>query len=496
MTRRVGLRTDSNPIDATERRRMGREYLARRNQEMLDRQRRSIPVTDGSEITEKPAVSANDNVLDEASSPVKKSFNGRTQSISSFDDMVNSDGTLKAADDEKALLPDLPSPPTAEPKSPGRALLETEISDNAQDSSPRGPALNGFMSGMRFANPFGDEFEFHDRSATPKPPVPPKVALDTDERSSTPTVPGAYSGSPAETRADSPGLDDLSFEEQLARALSLSSAESEAQARAFREQQEEQDPDLAQAILASLRHAEEEARRASDRNTLRNPHVEHVDAPLVDISTETSPMTPITPAGNAATGLHRDMMGLEHGFAMHPCRALSVASDDLYCVSPRPLAAQPTLLSEEVALTLAGTGVSADVRSPSLQSSATWETGNHSETFSITPPLVDRPRELINIGEETDLDTASRAESVGFQTDSDADEFASMSGAESVSLSGRRSVAPSEGSVIEVEDIDMESVDSDDDDDGIRTPGSWTDVGSDVGESERSSSEAGDVVRV
>jgi len=178
------------------------------------------------------------------------------------------------------------------------------------------------------------------------------------------------------------------------------------------------------------------------------------------------------------------MLFLEPSTSETPAKALSVASDDLYSVSPRPGRAQPANYPS-----LPFDPVREDVKLPERDAPS-------SSVHSPSTLAAATPERLIDVDEdESETRSESRAhstatESFGFHTDSDTDEFASLPGTEAPSetRSGHRSQSSERSSVVEVEDIDIESMDSDDD--GIRTPGSWTDVGSDAGESQRSGSDS------
>jgi len=200
-----------------------------------------------------------------------------------FDKLVDETGSLRPSvveeDNEKIL--ELPSPPTTEPKSFGkRKIAITESVDPEPEVAIPARQPSGFNTGSRWANPFGDEFELEESGAgstTPKasepaPAIPPKIALDP-EISLPPPYSKRNSKQPEqdlrgalreqieeETRVEdisrnnlSSSRDNLSFEEQLARALSLSTADEEKKQReTARFRQEEEDRDLAAAIAASL----------------------------------------------------------------------------------------------------------------------------------------------------------------------------------------------------------------------------------------------------
>ncbi|CAC9890173.1 unnamed protein product, partial [Aureobasidium pullulans] len=185
-----------SPDEAEERRRLGREYLAKRNQEMLDLKERQKMRRSTSDLSEK------------------------TPPSPTFDQLVNVDGSLKMNEkdsqdsqqeeeefNEKTL--DLPSVPTDEPKSLRSIPIQEAVMETA------------FNTGSRYANPFGDEFELSgtldSRSPTPKPPVPPKIAIeDTDsvcKLSVTQKEPSIRQIPVSDPEESVP--DNLSYEEQL-----------------------------------------------------------------------------------------------------------------------------------------------------------------------------------------------------------------------------------------------------------------------------------------
>lgn len=152
--RRIPVKGPADPDEAEERRRKGREYLAKRNQQMYELQeRRKSAKADGTATPPTPT---------------------------SFDAMVDGEGKLKIPEFDK----ELPSPPTAEPLPDHVRAEMREVERNLMQPLLAGEssaAASGWTLGSRLANPFSDEYAF-DRSDTPKPPVPPKVALDSEEQ--------------------------------------------------------------------------------------------------------------------------------------------------------------------------------------------------------------------------------------------------------------------------------------------------------------------------
>ena len=406
VTRRLEMSSSQTAVDLAERRRLGREYLARRNQDMLNRQssRRSIPI-DGPE---------SDTVLDEKT-PVEE--NAMSPSTT-FDQLVNEDGTLT----EK------------------RPIVTTE---------------KAFEAGSRYGNPFGDEFEMSETvhaEQPSKPPVPPKIALDK-----APAVTIREEPVPREEIEED--LQNLSFEEQLARALSLSMNNNRINLSEQEVSSHQDDPDLAAAIYESLREAESSQARQSTKSSVSE---------LIKKSFE--PET----------------------------------DDELYYLSPQHTQAKLASQSQYDPVPQGATqdssspfqSFAAISGTPSTQSRNTTERSAFGEENLIDFDESHVQRSADVVSSTTDAETSSSleprsdAESSGFNSDSENDEFASLAPSE---ISRPHSVAQSEGSLIEVEDVDIDSMS---DDDGIRTPGSWTDVASQVGDSDRSESESDDAVRI
>ena len=395
ITRRNTIsQTPQSPDEAEERRRLGREYLAKRNQEMLDLREKQKMRRSTSELSQK------------------------TPPSPTFDQMVNVDGSLKP--DKKDTLEesgyfnektlDLPSVPTDEPKSLGKEVALLATAFNAS----------------RYANPFGDEFELSgtldSRSPTPKPPVPPKIAIDD-----THTLCGLSEEEPPIRRI--PILDhdeaipaNLSYEEQLVRAMSISLAESEEAARRTRVlEQEQRDKDFAAAVAASLADVET-TRQKEQQQQQQQQHNEQ----LINLTPDPPVSVPITS---------------------------ELTDDELYTVSPRP---QPRRVIP-VAL---GSMVMPAAYDPVHEAAAA--TTLHPQT----PLPAHTPTTATFSSPEFERDAISLS-----SASSSTDDFASAPA----------SVAASEMSLIDFGEV--ESVDSGDESepDGVLTPGSWTDVGSDVG---------------
>lgn len=500
VTRRLRNSTSHSSVDAEERRRLGREYLARKNQQMWQMKQKKAEAEKNGEAS---------TPLDEKSS--------------TFEDMVNSDGTLRADA--------LPSPPTEEPQLSEKKALEVESAAQAS-SQTLGSGISGLQAGSRYANPFGDEFELSepallDRSITPKPPVPPKIALQENEASNlgpsnlADLRSGSGSGVPPsiqsyqeqmrqlleanrerlrEARAEHlketrpQAQEDLSYEEQLARALSLSLAESEAAARSAREAN---DPDIAAAIAASLRE--------SAPSSPATPRLPAQAPPLVDLTP--SPPISVPSPSIQQNAYHRALSS--PATPPPPAAMLSPQhTDELYSLSPQYMRATPVRVSSP--LQSPHSPQSSQFHFQSSLSSP-FDHVHDDQSHTLSPATLSRNISAAT-SEAAGAGTGAETTSQGFATDSE-DEFASLSASHSsvqswdralpVSPRAAPSTSPSrgfaddsqqqrrgsgnesgtEGSIVQVEDLDMESVDSEDGD-GVLTPGSWTDVGSVADEGE------------
>ncbi|CAD0083908.1 unnamed protein product [Aureobasidium vineae] len=398
ISRRNGTsHTPQSPDEAEERRRLGRAYLAKRTQEMLD-------------LKEKQKMRRSTSGLSEKAPPSP-----------TFDQLVNVDGSLKSDEkdtqgegeefNEKTL--ELPSVPTDEPKS--------------LRSIPIQEAATAFNTGSRYANPFGDEFELSgtldSRSPTPKPPVPPKIAIeDTSKlrRLSVAQKEPSVRQIPVFDEEDTPA--NLSYEEQLVRAMSISLAESEEAARKARAlEQEQRDMDFADAVAASL---------ADYEKTRQKEMQEEQNNELINLTPD--------PPVSVPTYEYTD--------------------EELYTVSPRvqPRAIVPATIPGPIVIPAYDPVHEAAAVSPPQQQQSQTPLPPHTPTTAMfSSPEFER--------DAISLSSASSASST-------IDDFASAPG----------SVAASEMSLIDFGEV--ESVDSGDESepDGVLTPGSWTDVGSDV----------------
>ncbi|KAK4631806.1 hypothetical protein CLAFUR4_02924 [Fulvia fulva] len=484
--RRIPISGRVDSTEAEERRRKGREYLARRNQQMYElQQRRNAAKAAGTETPPSPT----------------------------FDTLVDDEGKLKTAtgEEERELFsPPMtqlqPHPIREEMRETDRSLTEPLL---AGESSSTG--ASGWNAGSCFANPFGDEYAL-EGSITPKPPVPPKIELDrvssppisVPEHAATPpiSVPGAYEALPTE---DSQQIDHsrLSYEEQLAIALSLSEQESTTNSATVRQSEPDNDDDaLLAAIAASLKDMDDQqAAHAIAHAEPSTPQDIPVTAePLVDL-------TPSTPPTRPRNSMWEGMFDPQLSPSREPLTlppssvARSEASDDLYSATPELTRARlahfdaqqmPAALSTTSSLPFdpvrdAATSSSQPVRDlmdASFYSAADVvsrpESARSQTLDRETPHLIDVDEEVPREGART---PTSRAHSSwGFQTDSDTDTFASISGP----ASRAQSLPRSETSTIEVidvaedSDVDMLSEEGD----GVATPDSWSEVGSRDAESD------------
>lgn len=479
--RRIPVRGPTDPDEVEERRRKGREYLARRNQQLYDLQQRRKAAA--------------------------KAAGAETPPTPSFDELVDSQGHLKGL----TLVNEKDSPaasqvdPLSEPVMQEMRQAERLLAQPMAQSSSAG--ASGWPWGSVLANPFADEYAI-ERSITPKPPVPPKIELDRvdpmpiEDRAPTlpVSVPGAYPFLPTTSQ---PGQqlnsEGMSFEEQLAIALSLSEQESSPRSDGGRAHEPEEDDDLKAAIAASLKDMNQgQASHPIVHLEAVTPRVRHADTkPLVDLSIF-PPSAPQLLGENWAEFFDSQFSptGETLPLVSQNTGAPSEASDELYRITPQLTKAR--LASHDSQQTLphqcadlssplpfdpvrdaAGVQPVPDVMDSSSQqpSSATL---HHDTTH-----LVNVSEDVPEAGQRTPRSYAHS--SMGFPTDSDSETWASASAPHSRATSRAASWPPrSDTSDIEVidlvedSDVDMLSEEGD----GVATPDSWSEVGSRDGESD------------
>ncbi|SMQ54459.1 unnamed protein product [Zymoseptoria tritici ST99CH_3D7] len=462
--RRIPIKGPSDPDEAEERRRKGREYLAQRNQQMYElQQRRKAGRAEGD----------------------------ATPRSSSFDSLVDSTGRLRTPDsEEEKELPALPSPPTNEPVSEAvRAEMKEVESNLSQPILNDAPSSSGWQLGSAFANPFGDEFEM-ERSITPKPPVPPKVALEhiPDPDISVPDDVASIVTedlTSIEPRPEPETIDhsNLSHEEQLAMALSLSEQDSPAHAASRGNAEQEH---VQAAIAASLKDQESRPSAA-------------VSQPLVDLS-------PSTPTLSPQRSEWEKMFDSTHSNdKSRVLPAQSEASDELYRITPQLTRARLAEFEAHDQMFKAGPSqlpfdpVRDAARSKPQTTQENMDASFYSAFDEVSAaPTVDRDNtQLVDVSDAPQdgmkTPTTQDHSSFGFQTNSDTETFASISQPASRAPSQPRS----EISGIEVIDV---AEDSDDDvlseDGGVTTPDSWSEVGSRDAESDVEEAEVRQPVRL
>ena len=484
-----------DPDEAEERRRKGREYLAKRNQQMFEmQQRRQEAQEEGLETPPTPT---------------------------SFDAMVDEEGKLRINGKEK----ELPSPPDLQllPEALKAEMREVERHLSQPllvgESSAAAASSSGWSFGSAFANPFSDEYAL-DRSETPKPPVPPKVALDAEEpqRVATSTLPGSFEPDPQPSQPETE-QEELSYEEQLAIALSLSEQEAKQTANADVSRrlaaEEAEDPELRAAIAAAIAASLKEVQRVSTEDPVThdppsavvpqpytNPWEEEDTQPLVDLSPPTPTLQPRQPAprGHWELLFDQDYSPVREPLSL--AQSETSDEDELYRVTPdlprARLASPPapvvasTPSSSPMPYDPVREAASQQSRQQQLQpglmeasfysavSSAPSPASSGTMDHEATPQLVDVSEDVCFAATRQPMSPSS----FGFETDNDSDSetFASMSAPRSRSHSRPRSEV-SNVEVLDLEedsDIDMMSQEGD----GIATPDSWTEVGSRDGESE------------
>lgn len=432
---RIPVKGPLDPKDAEERQRKGREYLAKRNSEMEMRRSRVATEEKSQEGPQSPT----------------------------FDAFVDGEGMLKSTE-----LP-YPSPPTDELTPEKIAEEMNKVERNLASAAGESTSNDAWDFGSRYTNPFGDEYAL-ERSMTPKqPPVPPKIALEpTEAFPDDPeiSVPGNWTTTEAQTEQRNVEHEALSYEEQLAIAMSLSEQEScsATSASVLSNQPEQEEAEMAAAIAASLR----------DMNMQEDAHASAHGAMLVDLS----PSTPVV------TPRRSDWDTMLRSPSPQQVLSPSVASsEDLYGATPELTRAR---LANFNALQGGSSHLPFDpVRDAARTSEETPSAEVHSAFAEVTPtPTLDH-----EIQDQQDTRSGARTptshthSSFGFRSD-DTDDFETV--ASTSTASHAQSRAQSEISGIEVvdllidSDVDMLSEEGD----GIVTPDSWSEVGSREADSE------------
>lgn len=464
--RRIPVQGHVSPDEAEERRRKGREYLAKRNQEMMElQQKRKAP--SWSEV------------------PVPSS-------PTSFDGLVDLQGHLKAmVMDEQ----DLPLPPTTDLSN---ASVQEKVREIERCIAQPISAMGAFQLGSQIADPFGDEYAMDrsltprplERPETPKPPVPPKIRFEEVSQE----IPAVEVVSVDQARRE-PRRDDgeLTYEEQLAIALSLSEAESSATAATVRRRQYRDEDDLRAAITASLREMDgQQAAHAIAHGQPLTPQLAVEDSqPLVDLRSSNLPAPVATRSSRSdwetffapqSTPFQQPLPRAQ------PPPSISEDSDDLYRLTPELTRARlETHNAQHVQPQSNHYDPAREATGPSTeQIDLTMESSFYSApSLVVSSQLIDASvtPALLSTSPQAFSTPASESSSVEFH--SGMSEFASapISRIASVTQPPPRS----ETSTVEVLDAPVDSdadMLSDEEGDGILTPDSWTEVGSRDGESD------------
>ena len=476
--RRIPVMGPGDEQAAEERRRLGREYLARRNMEM-------------SALQEKRGVS----------SPAAEE---PPSSPTSFDSLVDREGKLRL--DEKQL----PEVPAMEPTGPVHEMqqLHQPVPVAEASSSSSNASGWGWQLGAALANPFGDEFEL-ERSITPKPPVPPKISLESKPQPE-------LIGQVAEVQQHEPETrhEDLTYEEQMAIALSLSESETSKPSATVRQNtQEEPDDDLRAAIEASLRDMDgQQAAHAIAHAAPVTPRlISNSKQPLVDLTPDPPISTPQDlPRGDWTSLFDHSVWSEEERAADPPVsvppQAVEIEEDDLYSATPQLTRARLAVHDSEQRQPQASVvtkpydpvheAANAQQQQAPLEASfysahsrTTSPPTSHTISYAPSQPqLVDISEDPVPVAAGQTASSRSHVSSIMLDSASSSEDFASLPAMSRGQTPPQHtaSVARSEMSDVEVIDV-LEDSDVDmlsEEGDGVATPDSWTEVGSQDGESE------------
>ncbi|KAF2719323.1 hypothetical protein K431DRAFT_286905 [Polychaeton citri CBS 116435] len=477
--RRIPVQGPPDPQAAEERRRQGREYLARRNQTMMELQERKRSSAEGDSTPPTPT---------------------------SFDAMVDQDGKLKSS--TRQLEPSADTSFQSTSETALEAIREVQrISSQPLHASGFASSSSGWQSGSHLANPFSDEYAL-DRSDTPKPPVPPKIQLDASSAQSEPSTdtPSLRFASPRpiapSERSSTPlNTEGLTYEEQLAIALSLSDQDSLNSATVRRRHSQREDDQLQAAIQASLRemdHHQAAYAIANVQPLTPQPKPRDTET-LVDLTPDPPVSLPVSTLDNTNPweALFTLQSHSQQLAALDPPTSVPTVNsedDELYRLTPELTRARlasleqqtsPQMLPSSRTLSRPSAPYDPVHEAAELQSQQVAPEASFYSAVSSAPSVAsthtlsntsEQPQ-LIDMTEVPHSTGARTATTVASQAASNADTFTFMSATQS---------APSHASSVEVLDVEIDSDDDVMSDDGIATPDSWTEVGSRDGESEMS----------
>lgn len=559
--RRIPVRGPGDDTAAEERKRLGREYLEKRNKKMLELQEKRRATSNEAEGEDPPL------------------------SPTSFDALVDKEGKLRL--DEK----ELPAAPFAAPQqaTPEMKLVE----EPALIGEASGSSASAWQMGAALANPFGDEFEL-ERSITPKPPVPPKIELERepeqvgqavekqqgsetrqvdtpladwqagkafdpslgnhalqdyqmqlmlleqqkrkrllmarqeqDSRLSLRMPPGAssevapnMSSQGSRTGDSSPNTnvmarqEDLSYEEQMAIALSLSESESSKPSATVRQNNlEDSDDDLRAAIEASLRDMDgQQAAHAIAHAAPDTPRLSATQhQPLVDLTPDPPISTPQElPRGEWSSLFDHSVWNEDQRAAdppiSVPSQAMAVDEDDLYSATPQLTRARLAVHNSGQGTQQSSSSIkpydpvheaasALQQQQPTPLEASFYSAQSHSTSPPVTRTLSDASSpQLIDVSEAAPTVAAEHTPTNRSCASSFIFDNASSEAFESLPAFSREQTPPQQISpaprsemseievidVVEDSDVDMLSEEGD----GITTPDSWTEVGSQDGESD------------